>query len=85
MKTILSILLLTAAAAGPAAAQDIRVSIEGKSPAVIREDIHRAAEAVCTSAYREQVVGFHEMMDCVRTVSEDGLEQAEALNAAKPS
>ena len=85
MKTVLSILLLTAAAASPAAAQDIRVSIAGKSPAVIREDIHRAADAVCSSAYRDQAIGVHELNDCVRAVSEDGMHQAEALGAAKPA
>ncbi len=85
MKTVLSILLLTAAAAGPAAAQDIRVSVSGKSPAVIREDIERAAKAVCNSAYREEAVGFREVNECVRAASEDGLEQARALAAAKPA
>ena len=84
MKTIVSLFLLTLAAAGPAAAQDIRVSVAGKSPAVLREDIDRAAEAVCNSAFRDGTVGFHEVNDCERAVSEDGLQQARALTAAKP-
>ncbi len=84
MKTVLSLLLL-AAAASPAAAQDIRVSISGKSPAVIREDINRAAEAVCRSAYRDRTVAFTELNDCVRAASEDGLDQARALTGGKPS
>ena len=85
MKTVLSLILLTAAAAGPAAAQDIRVSVLGKSPAVIREDIGRAAQSVCAAAYRDGTVGFWEMHDCVRAVSEDGLQQARAMATAKPA
>ncbi len=84
MKTILSLLLLTAAAT-PAAAQDIRVSISGKSPAVIREDINRAAEAVCRSAYRDRTVSFEELNECVRSASEDGMNQARTLAASKAS
>jgi len=85
MKTVLSLLLLATAAAGPAAAQDIRVSVSGKSPAVIREDIGRAAEAVCQSAYRERAVAFYELNDCVRAASDDGLRQARAIAAIKPA
>ena len=85
MKTVLSLLLLTVAAAGPAAAQDIRVSVVGKSPAVIREDIDRAAHAVCVSAYRDGTVGFWELNSCVRAASDDGLQQARAIATAKPA
>ncbi len=83
MKTVFALLLL-AAAAGPASAQDIRVSISGKSPAVIREDIGHAAEAVCHSAFRDGTISFNELNACVRAASEDGMEQARAL-AAKPA
>jgi hypothetical protein len=84
MKTVLSLLLLATAAAGPAAAQDIRINISGKSPADIREDIGRAAQAVCDSAFRDQAIGFTELNACVRAVSDDGLRQARALTA-KPA
>ena len=79
MKTLLSTLLLTAAIAGPAAAQDIRVSLEGKNPAAIREDIAHAASAVCTSAYRDGAVGLHELAACERVVADDALQQAKLL------
>jgi hypothetical protein len=82
MKTFFSTLLVMASIAGHAAAQDIRVSLEGKSPATIREDIGRAASAVCTTAFRQGDVGFHELNACQRTVSEEALQQARSL---KPS
>ena len=85
MKTVLSLLLLTASAAGPAAAQDIHVSLSGKSAAVIREDIGRAAVTACISAYREEAVGFHELNACERAASEDAMRQARAVAAAKPA
>ncbi len=84
MKSVLSVLLLISAAAGPAAAQDIRVGVAGKSPAVLREDISRAAVAVCTSAFRQGEVGVIEMNDCIRAASDDGMQQARSL-AAKTS
>ncbi len=79
MKTLLSTLLLAAAIAGPAAAQDIRVSLEGKSPAVIREDIQRAASTVCASAYRDGDVGVHELAACERDAADDALQQVKLL------
>lgn len=86
MKTAFTLsFLLLAAVAGPAAAQDIRVSISGKSPAVLREDISRAAAAVCATAVREGDVDFFELNDCVRVVSDDSLQQAKAIAAAKPA
>lgn len=83
MKTLLSTLLLTAAIAGPAAAQEVRVDLAGKSPAVIREDIARAAKAVCTSAVRQVRVGLQEITACERALTDDGLQQARLL--AKPA
>ena len=79
MKMLLSTLLLTASIAGSAAAQDVRVSLEGKDPAAIREDISRAASVVCASAYREGEVGLHELASCERTAADDGLRQAKLL------
>ena len=84
MKTALSFLLLaTAGLAGPAAAQDIRISIAGKSPAAVEADINHAAAEVCTSAVRQGDIGFFEMNLCVRTVSAQSLQQARA--ALKPA
>ena len=79
MKTLLSTLLLAAAIAGPAAAQEVRVSLDGENPAAIREDISRAASAVCASAYREGEVGLHELTACERTAADDGMRQAKLL------
>jgi hypothetical protein len=79
MKTLFSTLLIMASIAGPAAAQDIRVSLEGKSPATIREDIGRAASAVCTSAFRQGDVGVHELNACQRAVTDDAMQQARFL------
>ena len=79
MKALLSTLLLTAAIAGPAAAQEVRVSLAGKNPAAIREDIARAASTVCTSAYLHGEVGLHELNACQRTALDDGLQQARLL------
>ncbi len=79
MKTVLSLstlLLATAALAGPASAQDIRVSLAGKSPAAVKADINRAAVEVCASAARAGDIGFFEMRDCVSTVASDGMQQA---------
>jgi hypothetical protein len=83
MKTLLPTLLIMASIAGPAAAQEIRVSLEGKSPATIREDIARAASTVCTSAFREGEVGVHELNACQRAVADDAMQQARLLT--KPS
>jgi len=86
MKTATAFLLLAsaAAAAGPAAAQDIRVSVAGKSPAAVAADIHRAAKTVCTSAMFAGDVGFFDLNSCVRAVGEDSLDRARAVRAANP-
>ncbi len=83
MKTLLSTLLVMASIAGPAAAQEVRVSLDGKSPATIREDIGRAAAVVCTTAFRQGDVDIRELSTCERTATEDALQQARYL--AKPS
>ena len=79
MKTVLSLstlLLATAALAGTASAQDIRVSLAGKSPAAVKADIDHAAAEVCASAARSGDIGFFELRDCVRTVAAEGMQQA---------
>ncbi len=83
MKTLLSTLLLAAAIAGPAAAQEVRVSLEGKNPAAIREDIAHAASTVCTSAYLHGSVSVHELSACERAVADDAMQQVKLLT--KPS
>ena len=83
MKTLHSTLLLTAAIAGPAAAQEVRVSLEGKNPATIREDISRAAKTVCTAAFRDGDVGVHDVVACERAATNDGIQQSRLLT--KPS
>jgi hypothetical protein len=79
MKTLISTLLVMASIAGPAAAMEVRVSLEGKSPATIREDVSHAASEVCTSAFRQGMVNSHEMIACERTLTDDALQQARLL------
>ena len=83
MKFLVPTLLIMAGIAGPAVAQDVRVSLDGKNPATIREDISRAASTVCTSAFRDGAVGVHELTACQRSVADDALQQARLL--ARPS
>lgn len=83
MKTLVSTLFVMASIAGPAAAQDIRVSLEGKSAATIREDVGRAASAVCTTAFRQGEVGAHELNACKGAVADDAMQQVRQL--AKPA
>lgn len=87
MKSILSILLLAAAAAGPAAAEDIRVSLADKDPAAIQAEIDKAAQTVCWSGYRDGELELHEMMSCSRLISSDAMAQLKAIEAraARPT
>jgi hypothetical protein len=85
MKSILSVLLLSAAIAGPAAAEDIRISLADKDPATVRAEIDQAATAVCDSAFRQGVIGPHEMIQCPALVSDDALSQAKAAQSVKAS
>ena len=51
MNRTLSTFILITALAGPAAAQDVRVSLAGKDDQTIRADIHRAAQHACSDEY----------------------------------
>jgi hypothetical protein len=81
MKSILSVLLLSAAIAGPAAAEDIRISLADKDPATVRAEIDRAATAVCTRAYRDEQIEFQELLQCPSLVSADAEAQAKAIRS----
>ena len=83
MKSLLSILLLSAAIAGPAAAQEVRVSLADKDPATIASDIHRAAETVCYSAQKDGEVRPQEMARCISDVADDGMSQARAYESRR--
>jgi|WetSurMetagenome_2_1015567.scaffolds.fasta_scaffold100772_3 hypothetical protein len=83
MKSILSFLLLSAAIAGPAAAEDIRISLADKDSATVRAEIDRAADAVCSSAYRDGQIEFQEMLQCPSLISADAQDQAKAIESVK--
>jgi hypothetical protein len=78
MKLPHSILLLAAALAGPAAAQEIRVSLVGKDPATIHTEIGKAAHDVCQQGFMKGVVNMDEINRCTRIEAEDGQRQANA-------
>jgi hypothetical protein len=81
MKSILSVIFLSAALAGPAAAEDIRISLADKDAAAVRAEIDRAAATVCLSAFREGAIETQGMLQCPGLVSADALDQAKAAEA----
>jgi hypothetical protein len=83
-----STLVILAALAGPAAAQDVTVSLAGKSARTATIDIERAAWSVCRQAYLKSVINFADQADCARGLTMDALAQAdgrEPVVAAAPS
>jgi len=62
MVRFVALAALAAAIAGPASAQEIRVSLVSKTPEQIQADIHAAARSVClratsTESFRIQAYG----------------------------
>ncbi len=84
MKTQFSVLLLISALAGPAAAQEVRISVADKDPATLRADIQKAADTVCAAAYRQGDLAISEMNDCARVATDDGLAQARVYASKAP-
>jgi hypothetical protein len=85
MKRVLSFVLVAAAIAGPAAAQEvplsfadrqIQISTEGKDPATIRADINRAAARLCWIGQKRGMLLVQEMSRCIKSVAADGMVQA---------
>ena len=79
----LSTLILVAGLAGPALAQEARVSLIGKDDAAIRVEIHQAAKAVCRTAYvRNTLTEAQQIEDCIDAAEADGVAQLKAYRLA---
>jgi hypothetical protein len=82
----LSILILITAFAGPAAAQDIRVSVVDKDDGTVQADIHKAAVKVCRNTFiGDPLDAFHEMDGCVASAQGDAMAQVKAIRQAAAS
>jgi len=57
--------LAVLALAGVAQAEGVRVTLAGKSPAAIHQDITAAAHAVCTQAVAEDSSAYGGVSECV--------------------
>ena len=75
IRTISTLIALTALA-GPAAAQDISVSLAGKDARTVHVEIDKAAWTVCSSAYLKGDITFHEVADCARGSADEGEAEA---------
>ncbi len=75
MISTLSTLSILAAIAGPAAAQDVEVSLAGKDARTVSAEIDKAAWAVCTAAWRHGDVEFHALADCAAGAAFDARAQ----------
>jgi hypothetical protein len=79
----LSTLILVAGFAGPALAQEARVSIVGKDDATVRAEIHQAAKSVCRSAYvHDKLDDAQQIEDCIDSAETDGVAQLKAYRLA---
>ena len=80
IRTVSTLIVITALA-GPAAAQDITVSIAGKDARTIAVEIDKAAWAVCSTAYLKDDIDLHDVPDCAKSAADDGKAQAKSLHA----
>ncbi len=78
----LSTLIIITALAGPAAAQDIAVSIAGKDAKAVAAEIDKAAWSVCSTAYLKDDIELHDVADCAKSAAEDGKAAAKALRVS---
>lgn len=79
MTRALSALVLIAALAGPAAAQEVRVSVAGKDAAAVRTDIRRAVEQVCKTADRDGAFnGAYRLQNCLMDGESRAVQQYKA-------
>lgn len=85
MIRILSTFALAAALAGPAMAQEARVSVTGKSEQAVRADIHKAAVKVCTESYAFGPHSLYDVDACVAQAEADGMAQAKVVQQSQPS
>jgi hypothetical protein len=83
MSRNLSILILATALAGPATAEDIRVSLVGKDEGTVQADVHKAAVKICRDIFIGDLQnGFYEMDGCVASVQDDAMAQVRAIRQA---
>jgi hypothetical protein len=79
MSRLLPTVALIAAIAGPAAAQEIRLELAGKSEAAARQEIRRAVEQVCQAADRQGAFrGVYTLQNCLMDGESRGMAQFEA-------
>ncbi len=78
--------LTLAAAAGPASAQDIRVTVTGKDAATLHHDIWQAARKACDAELAGSVLAYEVQQPCIRhavKTAEDKIAQRKlAANGA---
>jgi hypothetical protein len=86
MIRLISTLAIAVALAGPAAAQQIKVSLIGKDDQTIRWEIHKAAVKACRNAYLgDRVAEFHYLSECISGAESGALAQARAYQASAGS
>lgn len=78
------IAILGAAAAAlialPASAQSIHISTAGKSPAQVRDEVHKAATRLCEQQADGSTIWYDEMRACVANTTRDTLAQSNNPN-----
>jgi len=85
MIRILSTFALVAALAGPAMAQEARVSVAGKSDQTLRADVHKAAVKVCVESYAFERHGLYDVDACVAQAETEAMAQVKAIQQSQPS
>ena len=86
MIRMISTLALVTALAGPAAAEQVKVSLIGKSDPAIRAEIHQAAKKVCREAYfGDRVAEFYNLDSCISDAEADAMAQVKAYQQATSS
>ncbi len=82
MLSTLATLALLTAFAGPAAAQQVAVSLAGKDARTISAEIDKAAWSACSQAYIKGEIEFQEVYACAKDASANAKEQAYEILAA---
>lgn len=83
MIRMISTVALAVALAGPAAAEQVRVSLIGKDDQTIAADIHKAAVKACRNAYLgDRWAELQHLSGCIASAEAEGLARAKAWQAA---
>jgi len=75
-------LLILALLAGTASAEEVKISLAGKSPQAVHAEIQAAAAKVCRHAYADTRVGVDELSGCIRAAVDDAQAQVKAAFVA---